>query len=110
MRKSRNRGRPNQNKSSLSWTTGVPFTTSPLSWSRSPILVIMTWSFVPTRSKICAKIIKHIEIRVDDINDERFFSDGKNSFADGKHFSAQVVIPVVINTEGKGAYDEGNEG
>lgn len=48
IRNSMRRGRPNQNKSSPGWTTGAPFTTSPLSWILNPIFVMITCSFVPT--------------------------------------------------------------
>lgn len=45
------------NQKRLSWgsTTGIPLTTSPLSWIFSPICVIMTWSFVPTSRMSCNK-------------------------------------------------------
>ena len=50
MRKRMNLGRPNQKRSSPSCTTGAPLTTAPLSWMLSPIFVIITSSFVPTKS------------------------------------------------------------
>ena len=53
IRYSRRPGRLNQKRSSVGWTTGIPFTTSPRSIIRTAIFVIITWSFVPTRRIIC---------------------------------------------------------
>lgn len=53
MRKRRRRGRLNQKRSSAGWTIGTPLTTSPRSMILTAILVMITWSFVPTRRITC---------------------------------------------------------
>lgn len=80
IKKRRRRGRPNQKSSSPGWTTGTPLTTFPLSWIRSPIFVIITCSFVPTKSTIC-KIHPLINISIINIShpisSEEIFSRGQ---------------------------------